>query len=442
MISTRPVVCSIHIFGPSSVPEGASSSWRRRSVIAAGAALLVGGAAAMRKSDRGGPHSAYFGKLSSALKRAGIARPTLVVDRQRLEHNIRVVRATLAPARLPLRVVVKSLPSPALIHLIASGLGTSRLMVFNGAMLRDSALRWPEADLLLGKPLPIVEARRLMTALPPQSIARVQWLIDSPERLREYAEVAKTTGQRLRLNLELDIGLHRGGFAHARAVAAAVQLCQQSSLHPLSGLMGYDPHVPKLLDPESAYVRTQDQYAAAIDAVREVTNLNPDGLTLNGAGSPTYSRHARGTVANEVAVGSAFVKPTDFDTTWLEGHLPAAYIATPVLKAGDRFVMPGLEWASAPLSLHDPNAARAFFIHGGNWLAQPVSPPGLQFSKLYGRSSNQELLTGSDRVRLRPDDHVFFRPSQSEAVFLQFGDIAVYEGGEIVESWPTFPFSA
>ena len=31
------------------------------------------------------------------------------------------------------------------------------------------------------------------------------------------------------------------------------------------------------------------------------------------------------------------------------------------------------------------------------------------------------------------------RPTESEGVFLQFGDIAVYDGGEISGWWPTFP---
>jgi D-serine deaminase-like pyridoxal phosphate-dependent protein len=37
---------------------------------------------------------------------------------------------------------------------------------------------------------------------------------------------------------------------------------------------------------------------------------------------------------------------------------------------------------------------------------------------------------------------VFLRPDQSEALFLQFGDIAVYDGGEIAAMWPTLPISA
>ena len=90
----------------------------------------------------------------------------------------------------------------------------------------------------------------------------------------------------------------------------------------------------------------------------------------------------------------------------------------------------------------DANTERAFFIYGGHWLAKPESPPGLQYSDLYGRSSNQELLTGSASVDLKPDDFIFLRPTQSEAVLLQFGDLLVYDGRDIVERWPTFPISA
>jgi D-serine deaminase-like pyridoxal phosphate-dependent protein len=50
------------------------------------------------------------------------------------------------------------------------------------------------------------------------------------------------------------------------------------------------------------------------------------------------------------------------------------------------------------------------------------------------------MLNHSDRISLKQGDHVTFRPTQSEFVFLQFGNIAVYDPEEerIVESWPVF----
>ena len=75
-------------------------------------------------------------------------------------------------------------------------------------------------------------------------------------------------------------------------------------------------------------------------------------------------------------------------------------------------------------------------------LADPVDPPGLEYNSTFGRSSNQEMLNGGPELEIAADEFVFLRPHQSEAVFLQFGDIAVYEDGEIVGRWPVFPASA
>lgn len=417
--------------------------WTRRAAMAGGGAALLGTAALLvaRKSDHGGAHSAYFLALSRALKNAGIAHPVLVVDRHRLDRNIAAARAALAPGRLPLRIVVKSLPATGLIDHVAAGMGTNRHMVFNGAMLKEIAAR-PGTDILLGKPLPILELARFFDQMGPDATQRVQWLIDTPDRLRQYFDFAAARNIVLKTSFEIDVGLHRGGFTDRAALAAALKMAKQSSAVAVSGLMGYDPHVPKMGDPDQAYADAQQKYRLAIDTLRDVLGVDPASLTLNGAGSPTYTRHARATVANEVSVGSAFVKPVDFDLPELAQHIPAAFIATPVIKAIDQMRLPGHEWLSGPLNFVDPNAKRAFFIYGGHWLATPVSPPGLEYSGLFGRSSNQELLTGSDKVTLHPDDHVFFRPNQSEAVFLQFGDIALFDGEKIVDSWPTFPVSA
>ena len=105
--------------------------------------------------------------------------------------------------------------------------------------------------------------------------------------------------------------------------------------------------------------------------------------------------------------------------------VPAAWIATPVLKVGPFQAPDGVGALGAALRAWDPNQQVAHFIHGGQWLARPESPAGLQASGLIGVSSNQQLLLGSGRQRLRPDDFVFWRPTQSEAVLQQFGDIAV-----------------
>ena len=424
--------------------EAKTKKRSRRAVLLGGGALALAGiGAALRPSEEGkGGHDAYFAALSQALARAGVNRPALVIDRERLDANIKAVRASLAGSGLPLRVVAKSLPAPRLIGAVMDGMASERLMLFSEAMLEQVAPLHPEADILLGKPLPVAEFSRFADRAGAEAAARVQWLIDTPQRLDAYMQAAKARDIALRANIEIDVGLHRGGFSDPAALVEVLRPALPQGGVAVSGLMGYDAHIPKMPGPDGAYGKAQAAYAGFVAALGEAGVARPERLTLNAAGSPTFRRHARGTVANEVAVGSAFVKPGDFDLADLDDLAPAAFIATPVLKAIDSMDLPGVEFASPLLHWWDRNSRRGFFIHGGHWLAQPVSPAGLRYSGLYGRSSNQELLTGSAGVALTPGDHAFLRPDQSEAVLLLFGDIAVFDGGEIAEWWPTLPVSA
>ena len=52
------------------------------------------------------------------------------------------------------------------------------------------------------------------------------------------------------------------------------------------------------------------------------------------------------------------------------------------------------------------------------------------------------MYNGSASIHLQADDWIFLRPTQSEFGFLQFGDIAVYDGGDIVDRWPVFSETA
>ena len=353
------------------------------------------------------------------------------------------------PEGMGYRIVAKSLPSlPLLAHVRALS-GTDRLMTFNQRMLSQVTAEMPDAEQLLGKPLPVQAARHYFDTLGEtghEAADRVQWLVDTPERLVQYGALANQLGRSLRVNLELDVGLHRGGFEAGEALGKALRLMSEHARLEFSGFMGYEPHIPSLPTSgwrDSALERAWSLYAAASEqAVASVGSERFARLTRNAAGSPTYRYYRNTKVANEVSAGSCLVKPTDFDTELLEPHQQACFIATPVIKSLERTRLPGLEFSSGVTAALNPNKQKTVFIHGGHWLAEPVDPPGLEYNGVFGRSSNQEMLNGGAELALRPDEFVFLRPHQSEAVFLQFGDIAVYEDGAIVDTWPTFDVSA
>jgi len=421
-----------------------------RRTLMIGGAGLAGAAILMTKpGDESGPRDPYFLGLQSALTEAGIASPTLVIDKVRLDANIDTLMSHL-PAGMAYRIVAKSLPSLDLIAHIRQRSGSDRLMTFNQPMLTALSKAMPDADQLLGKPLPAAAARNYFDSLAPEdapAAANIQWLIDTPERLRQYQELARATGQTLRINLELDVGLHRGGLEAGDTLKALLEMLRDSPELEFTGFMGYEPHLAALPEAlgwrERAKSGAWRRYGEALAQAADVIGADAvAGLVRNAAGSPTYRYYQSTEIANEVSAGSCLVKPTHFDTPLLEPHLPASFIATPVIKSIPQTRLPGLEFAAEGQRAWDPNTSRTVFIYGGNWMADPVDPPGLSYNKTFGRSSNQEMLTGGHNLAIAPDEFVFLRPHQSEAVFLQFGDIAVFENGRITERWPVFEASA
>lgn len=406
-----------------------------------------------RPSDNGtgesGRHSDYFGGVQTALQQAGLYRPTLVIDQARLNHNVDTLTGHI-PADKNFRVVAKSLPSMKLLQSVMQRNGTNRLMVFHQPFLNRVATDFPEADILLGKPMPIAAVKRFFDFLKPNGFKpdqQIQWLVDSLERLAEYREFARNSNTGvMQINLEIDVGLHRGGFTMPENTAKAIQLLQDEPNMSFSGFMGYEPHITKIPSilggQDGALQNTLDEYAAHMNAAKEIlgSDYDPNKLTYNIGGSKTYQLYDQSHPQNELATGSGLVMPTDFDAQTLDDHLPACFIATPVLKAVDRTQIPGIEFASGLLNWYNRNSARSYFIYGGYWKGQYVSPAGLELNSLYGRSTNQEMLNGSKNMRLAVNDFVFLRPTQSEFVFLQFGDIAVYnaETQSISDMWPVF----
>jgi len=428
---------------------------KRRAILAAigigTAGIGAVGIWAAKPRAKGAPHAPYFAGLAQAVKQAGIATPTVIIDRAQLLRNVAQVMSNVN-GRMDVRLVVKSLPCQALIDAILGLTHSRKMMLFSLPQLNLMAKG--DNEILLGKPLPVAAAAGFYRQIAVHADAfaperQLQWLVDTPERLTQYRDLARQLGVAMRINLEIDVGLHRGGIADLETLHRMLAILQSEPRLQWSGMMGYDAHVAKIPDlfgsRQKALAHAREIYASfAAEAQRVLGDSRaqqPGGkMTFNAAGSPTYRLYDGSGIENELSIGSAMVKASDFDLPGLDDLQPAVFIATPVLKVMERFAMPyGVEAIGDVARAWDPNQQKAVFIYGGNWLADPVSPAGLSASGLYGTSSNQQMLTESGAQQLQPDDVVFFRPRQSEAVLQQFGDIAVFDEGKITDMWPVFP---
>lgn len=383
-----------------------------------------------------------FRRYAEALNSAGVASPVLVVDLDVLDDNSAAVHAEVHPGQ-QLRLVAKSLPVPQLIRRVLTVWDSNRLMTFSVAMLRQIDTALPGLSHLMGKPMPVGALRTLCGDETGVDLAtRVVWLLDTTERIKQYAALADELQITLPVAVEVDVGLHRGGFSPTDLTAGLRTIADRSSLH-FAGVMGYEPHLPAL--PRTLGLRRAAEkefeytYAQAIASAAAVfgETVMSDAIR-NSAGSKTLAERATSTMFNDLSVGSLLVKPTDFADVAEPATRPALFIATPVLKVVDHLQIPGFGGSRlAQLGLLR-GSRYGVYIHGGHWLADPVDPPGFGYSGVIGRSSNQELLVTRERPHIRVDDLFFLQPHQSEAVMLQFGPIAVIRGDRVVDWWEPF----
>ena len=381
----------------------------------------------------------YFKQLNLDLKKQGIATPQLIVDAAALKQNIQHVQLRLSHApHLKARLVVKSLASLDLLKLLSEQLNTQCFMVFHQPHIISILENFAEADILLGKPMPAQTVRHFFEQHVEWSNAKIQWLIDTKQRLQQYIEIAQLYSLCLDVNIEIDVGLHRGGVQSAQQLTEILKLIQQYPQYlKLSGLMGYDAHVTKIpaiiKKPELAYQSSQQTYADYQKLIKEqFPTLWRDELCFNGGGSPTFSFHTTESVCNDLSFGSMLLKPSDFDSEFLSVLQPAFWIAAPVLK-----ILPFTQLPSMSLLDKLPHKCKALFIYGGYWMADYVYPHQAHTHALYGRSSNQELVNVLKDCDIQVDDFVFLRPTQSEAIIPQFSELKLYRK-HLFETWETF----
>ncbi|MET1077214.1 MAG: alanine racemase [Pseudomonas sp.] len=424
---------------------------KRRSLLGLGALTALGLWVA-RPSDAGRVHNAYFGQLQGLLQAQGGGQPLLVIDLERLDANVAVLWQRLAkplgrPSALPVRLVVNSLSSHGLLDYLSRALQTRRFMLFTQPQLLQLARRLPEADLLLGKPLPVDAALAFyqqMTAPGTFDPTRqLTWLIDTRQRLAEYAELAQALKQPLQIAFEIDVGMARGGFAAPGDLVQALAWLQSTSA-PLRvrGLMGYDGHLqhsPPWVDQIDAHRESCARYQAFIEAAQATPGW-PDQPLLNGAGSFSYALHcSQGTPLSEIALGSALLKPSAFDTPLLHAHRPAVWIASPVLKCQGGETPP-LAVLQRLRQAWNPNRERIFFLDGG-WSANPESPPGLRYDDDDAEDDRrgQARFSGSSGTGLTVDDWVFLRPRRAEGLLGAFNELRLLRHSRLVGTWSPLP---
>ena len=397
----------------------------------------------------------YFAQLNGALKAQRPGASAGIIDLDRLDNNVAVVKKSLGN-NFKLRLVTKSLPSIDLLKYLMDKANTNRLMVFSEPFIAEilNSFNADSLDLLLGKPLPVDAFERLSVN---KGWNTINWLVDTKPRLIEYLAVAQKQNAHVKLSLEIDVGLHRGGFETPEAVGEAIELIKQNSQYAeFTGFMGYDGHVPfvpfyinKDKSVKKAFVNVQNLYTQFVDELKKHYDAKfISGLTFNSGGTHTYfyySDFKNITPVNDIAMGSGFLAPAQFPELIALGHQPALFLASPVLKKIPTSKLPHAEKLSPLVNFWDPNLKVSYYMLGGGWPGNPVAPAGLQKNYFWDENDlgysnllpNQSILSSSDDNNLNVGDFVFSHAWEGDGM-LAFKKIELYRPGKMVGEWDTY----
>ncbi len=402
--------------------------------------------------------SAYqpnFEQLNTELKAHHAGASAGIIDLDALDHNLNFVTSRLGD-NFKLRLTAKSLPSIELLKYLMEKGHTNRLMVFAEPFIAELLTRFDgdSLDMLLGKPLPVEAVGRLKVY---KGWNNISWLIDTKERLNEYLLFAKREDIKLKLAVEIDVGLHRGGLQTTEELADVIKTLQQNTQYlQLTGLMGYDGHVPyvpfyinKEKAIKKAFVNVQHNYTAFVDELKKHYDAKfISTLMFNGGGSKTYFYYPEFkniTPVNDIAMGSGFLAPTEFPELLELGHKPALYLAGPVLKKIETGKLPHAEILTGMVDLWNPNLRESYFLLGGGWAGDPIGPTGLRKNPFWDSDDknfmnqlpNQALLCSSDQSNLQVGDFVFYQPWEGDGM-LEFKQLVLLRQNKIIGEWETY----
>ena len=274
-------------------------------------------------------------------------------------------------------------------------------------------------------------------------------MVDCVEHLDIIESVLGSQASPVRLCIELDAALWAfGGRVKAgtlrspvhspeAAVALAEEIGRREKLE-LVGLMAYEGQIAGLGDRipgrpfRSRAIRSMKKKSRAeiasrrAETVAKIREIAPIEF-VNGGGTGSLESTSAGDAVTEVAAGSGFFAPGQFDHYAAFTLRPAAGYALPVVRRPGPGVVTALGGgylASGPM---DPGR-----------MPVPWLPAGLSFEKDEGAGEVQTPLVGDAADSLKIGDNVYLRHAKAGELCERFASLILIEGDEIVDEVPTY----
>ena len=376
--------------------------------------------------------------------------PAAFVDLDALEHNLEVVRRTVAPHGLPVRIASKSLRVTTLIHrLLARADGDLRGVMCFAAAEADHLARSGIDDLLLAYPI----HRRVdveCAAAVVERGAKLRLVSDSLEGIAQLSTVARARSITFEVVLCVDmswrlpgihIGVRRSPLHGAGEVVALARAVADAPALHFAGILGYEAQIAGLGDDgpgrlvtaatrlvKRASMSELGERRCAI--VRALTDAGLAPEIVNGGGTGSLADTTRETGVTETTAGSAFFKPHLFDH-YAAAHMrelePAAFFALEVTRK------PAAGFVTCAGGGYVASGAA-----GRDKVPLPWLPEGMKLVTAEMCGEVQTPLRSTRGVSLALGDPVVFRHAKAGELVERFDRLLLIRGGRVGDDVPTY----
>lgn len=248
-----------------------------------------------------------------------IDTPALLVDLDVMEANIAIVASACREHGIGWRPHTKAHKTPeiAKLQLAAGAIGITCAKLGEAEVMAEAGIR----DILIANQIVgRIKIRRLMAL---RRRADVITAVDGVANVRELDAAAREAGLRLRVVIELDIGMGRAGVAPGAATLALAREIAACPGLAFAGLMAWEAQTMTIADPAEKERAVAAAIARLVDTAEECREAGLPVAIVSCGGTGTFPYCTRQPGVTEVQVGGAIFS----DVRYREGchvALPAA----------------------------------------------------------------------------------------------------------------------
>lgn len=353
-----------------------------------------------------------------------LATPALVVDLKALERNIAAMQAHCNKVGLKLRPHAKTHKSVEIARrqISAGAVGQCCAKLGEAEALAAGGID----GLLVTSPVVTQQAFTRVAKLNAQ-LNNFMIVADSLVCVEGHEAAARVAGKKLKLLVDVDIGLHRTGILHGVPAVELAKRVAASSHLEFVGLQGYAgqlQHIPVFEDRQSQSLAALKLLGDTRDALQAA---GIDCPIVSGGGTGTFNIDAEARVFTELQAGSYVFMDKQYCEVRIANAAPlpfesSLFVQTTVISAA----MPGLVTTDAGL--------KSFATEAGSPVISSGAPEGANYF-FFGDEQGGILLGGADKALALGSNVRCTAPHCDPTVNL-YDAYHVIDGDRLVAIWP------